>query len=87
MHRKLTDKFFDATNLISNLSNQCAHIGTCTNDISSACCYCAFPGLVPSRSQKLGLSYLKPEARRACHYALCSHGGVSKGIWGGSSRI
>jgi hypothetical protein len=51
------------TNVI-NVYCYCATmtVETGTDDISNDCCYCAFAGLVPQRSLKLGLSYLKTKA-------------------------
>jgi hypothetical protein len=40
-------------------------VSTCTSDINTARCYFVFTGLVPPRSLKLGLSYLKTKARCA----------------------
>jgi hypothetical protein len=39
-------------------------VATCITDGSNIGCYCASVGLVPLRSLKLGLSYLKIEACR-----------------------
>jgi hypothetical protein len=48
-----------------NHRNNVPTVATNTNDVSNAHSYYSFTDLVPPRSSKLGLRYLKTKARRA----------------------